>query len=258
MKHITTLLIFSICVAGILSGCSTVSSSELKTMSASQLYHNGEYVLSKKNYSDAIKYFETLQANFPFSPNMEQAQLELLYAYYEKGDYASTAVAGSRFLRLYPRSRHADYAYYLRGIAYIKQNRTIFQRIFKVNRADRSLVGVKQAFMDFRMLLTLYPHSEYAVDARQRMIYLRDILAQHELDVGMYYLRRKAYVAAANRGSSIVRHYQHAPQVEKGLAIMILSYQALGEKKLEQQAKRVLHLNFPHSHAVADVENMLG
>ncbi len=238
---------FAVIIIFFLSWVAVTAHARLKGMPETTLFMKGEQALADKSYSSAIKYFEQIQADYPFGPDIQQAQLDLLYAYYVTGDYASAVAAAGRFIRLYPRNPHADYAYYMRGLANLKMNRTLLQKLFNISPANRDLVQVRAAFADFRMLLTLYPHSYYAPDSHQYLIYLRDILARHELGVAQYYWRREAYVAAANRASYIVRHYQHAPEVEPALVIMVKSYRNLHEDQLADQALAVLRLNFPHS-----------
>ncbi len=231
-----------------LAACSTTTdpAEKFKNQSAEQIYQGGEVALAKGHESDAIQHFEALDALYPFGNNAEQAQLDLMYAYYHSGDNASAAAAAERFIRLYPRSPHADYAYYVKGLADFDQDRGWFQRFVPTDVSERDPGTARQAFDDFNALLRIYPDSVYAPDARQRMIYLRNLFAGHELHVARYYYQRKAYVAAANRANYIVQHYNGTPQVENALGLMVRCYQKLGLQTSAQQALAVLQLNYPN------------
>src|SRR5262249_40030705 len=159
-------------------------------------------------------YFNALDALYPFSANSEQALRDMIYADYKNRDYPAAQAAAERFIRLYPRSNFIDYAYYMKGMSEVYETRTFLQSLFPLNLAARDLNAPKQAFFDFRDLVQMFPDSKYAPDAHQQMIYLRNMFAEHELEVAMYYFKRSAYVAAANRASYLITHYEGTPQVE--------------------------------------------
>lgn len=246
MKRFFYSLLVLILTALLVASCANINSNNIKNLPADEMYQRGKYAMEKKNSSDAITYFEELQAQYPFSPQIEQTQLNLIYLYYRTGDYASTVAATERYLRLYPQSRFGGYVYYMKGLANFQINRTILSKLFPLNPADRDLDSVKSAFVDFRNVVRYYPDSKYAEDAHRRMIYLRDLLAEHEVTVGQYYLKRGAFVAAANRASYVVRHYQHAPVIKEALVILVKANRALHEDKLADQAQQVLALNYMH------------
>jgi len=231
----------------VINGCSSAHKSleeQYKGQSADDLYTQGEVSLNKKHYKDAVQYFEALQTIYPFGQHAEQTQLDLVYAYYKSDDQISAVAAADRFIRLYPRSEHVDYAIYLRGLANFNQKRGILQNLFYTDLSQRDFGTMKQAFGDFKLLLERFPNSSYAPDAKQRMIYLRNIFAKHELDVAKFYMRRKSYVAANNRASYIVQHLQGAPETKEALQIIAAANEALGLTKPAEDAKRVLALNY--------------
>lgn len=232
----------------VVSGCSSLTdtTTDFQNQTAGQIYQGGERALAKNEYSRAIKHFEALDTLYPFTENTEQAQLDLMYAYYQSGDNASAAATAERFIRLYPRSTHTDYAYYLKGLANFEQDRGWFLRYAWVDLSKRDPGSMRQAFNDFSQLVQLYPHSPYAPDARQRMIYLRNMFAEYELHVADYYFKRGAFVAAANRANYLVQHFDGTPQIEQALGIMVKSYRNLGLQQPAEQALQVLRLNFPH------------
>lgn len=235
-------------LSGVLAACSTTDSSqdlakEFQGFSEKQLFASGSMALAAHNYRESIKYFEALQTNYPFGDDAEQGQLDLIYAYFMTGDYASTIAAAQHFIHLYPRSKHVAYAYYMKGLANFNADRTMLQKLLPIDLAQRDVGSMRDSYNDFMVLLQLYPDSPYAADARQHLIYLRDVLAKHELIVAKFYFQRKAYVAAANRASYIVQHYQHAPQVIAALKLMVQAYRALGEEQMAVDAERVLAAN---------------
>lgn len=254
MKKILTVVLLT-GIASFLAACSTTSdpTAAFKNQSAEQIYQGGERDIATHSYSSAVKHFEALDALYPFSDRAEQAQLDLTYGYYKDGDYLSASATAERFIRLYPRSPHVDYAYYLKGLANYEQNRTWVQRYFPIDVSDRDLSGAKEAFDDFYQLVQLFPTSAYAPDARQRMIFLRNLFAKHDLAIAKYYLHHQAYVASANRASYILQHYNGAPQTEEALGILVVSNRQLGLQQPADQAMQVLQLNFPNSNVFAQL-----
>lgn len=234
-----------------LTACSTPSGQSpgdaYKGQSAQQIYDAGDQALAKKHYQDAIKHFEGLEALYPFSPYEEQTQLDTIYAYYQSNDYDSAAAAADRFIRLYPRSEHVDYAYYMRGMAHYQVNRGFASKYVNLDLAKRDLTNIKQSFDDFSQLIQLYPDSIYAPNAKARMVALRNLMAKHELEVADYYYRHQSYLAAANRANVVVEHYQQSPSIIPALGLMVRSYRALGLDDLANRALSILQYNYPNS-----------
>jgi outer membrane protein assembly factor BamD len=212
-----------------------------------RLFQDGENSLADKKYTNTIKYFEALDSLYPFGPHSQQAQLQIIWAYYKTEDYLSAEAAADRYIHLYPRDEHVDYAYYMKGLSELKANKNFFQRVFPIDDSSRDLESAKEAFFTFNDLIQLMPDSPYVPDARQRMIYLRSLFAKHELDIGEYYFKRKAYVAAANRASYIIQHYQGTPQTEAALILSVKANQALGANQAAEDALHVLTINYPSS-----------
>ena len=217
------------------------------SLNAAQLFEAGEDSMLRRDYEKATQYFETLDARYPFDAHNKQAQLDLIFAYYKSGDKGSAVAATERFIHLYPRSKHVDYAYYMRGVANFEQDRGSLNALFYLDPSDRDPSFARQAFDNFNVLLQRFPHTRYASDAHQRMLYLRDVLARYDIHVANYYMRRHAYVAAANRASYVVLHYQHSPQVMDALDIMVRAYRTMGLAARANEALHVLQLNYPNS-----------
>lgn len=213
--------------------------------SAEEIYDRATVAMQKGNYSTAVKNYEALQSLYPFDQHAEQAALNIIAAYYQNSDFPATARASDSFIKIYPRSDHVDYAYYMRGVASMYQDRSVPQRYIKVDLAERDLKSSRQAFRYFGELLQLYPTTEYYDDTRQRMIYLRNLFASHEYSVANYYFQRQAYVAAAKRAQNVFQNFQQSPYVEDALVIMLKSYNELGLEYLSEKTWEVLQLNYP-------------
>lgn len=224
-----------------------------KGKSAQEIFTKGEKSLSKKHFKDAISCFEGFDALYPFDSRAEQAQLDVIYAYYKSNDPDSAVAAADRYIRLYPMSNNVAYVYYLRGVTNMERNISWIYNAFPLDPAKRDLASMQQAFSDFHKLLEVYPDSTYCTDARKRMIYIRNLLSRHELQIAQFYLQRKAYIAAANRGSYIVQHLQGSSEIPEALAIMVKSYRALGENEPADDALRVLKMNYPNSSQLKSI-----
>jgi outer membrane protein assembly factor BamD len=209
------------------------------------LYQAAQRSLRSGNYNNAIAQLQRLEAQFPFGRYAEQAQLELIYAYYMAFRPDAARSAADRFIRLHPQHANVDYAYYLKGLAAYEQDRGFFDRFVPTDLAARDIGAARESFADFGQLLARYPASDYAPDARQRMIYLRNLLARSEIMVGRYYLSREAYVAAVNRGRNVVENYPTTPSVPDGLALMIEGYLKLNLPEPANDSLRVLAANYP-------------
>lgn len=199
-----------------------------KGYSANKLYKEANTELAKKEYSSAIKRFEALETMYPFNDYAEKAELDLIYAYYKKEDYPSAAAAAERYMHLYPRSKHVDYAYYMKGLANFKQVRGPLGNLLPMDESWRDPGTQSQAYSDFATLVQKFPESRYKANALQRMIYLRNMFAQRELNTAIYYYERKMFVAAEERASYLIKTYPQAPSAKTALAVVYYSNLALG------------------------------
>ena len=231
------------------AGCGTFSEpiDETKGWSVSRLYSEANSELRGRNYTAAIKLFETLEARYPYGRYAQQAQLEVAYAHFKEGEPALAIAAAERFIKLHPNHPNVDYAYYLRGLANFNDNLGLLHMIGRQDLTERDPKAAKDAFEAFRELVQRFPDSKYSEDARARMSYLVNALASHEVHVARYYLRRGAYVAAANRAQTALLTYPQAPANEEGLLIMVKAYDAMGLTDLRNDAERVMLKNFPNS-----------
>lgn len=239
-----------------LFGCKSLEekysqTAKMQKMSADKLYLEGKNALAKGNYATAAKYFEALDAQYPFGKYSEQSLLNLIYARYKAGDTVQSAAIAQRYIHLYPRSRHVDYAYYMKGISNFEQDYGVIRRYMPVDPALRDMTGAKEAYNDLNVFLQRFPRSRYVRDARQRLIYLRNMFARKELYAARYYFKRNSNVAAINRAARIVQQYQQAPQSEEALAIMVKANRRLGLTKEANEAFKVLRATYPQSKFIS-------
>ena len=215
--------------------------------SAQRLYSEAKDNLNSGNYEQAIKYYGKLEARYPYGRFAQQAQLELAYAHFKDNEPAQAVSAADRFIKLHPNHPSVDYAYYLRGLANFNDDLGIIGHLTGQDLTERDPKAARDAFEAFRELVTRFPDSRYTPDGIARMNYLLNALAAHEVHVARYYMRRSAYVAAANRVQFALKTYPQAPANEEGLVILVNAYNALGMNDLRDDAQRVLMKNFPNS-----------
>jgi outer membrane protein assembly factor BamD len=225
----------------------------LETLPVEGMYAEAKQSLVRGNVTRAKRYYSRLVARFPYGPYTEQSQLELAYAHYKAGDSEDASSAIDRFIRTYPTHPHIDYAYYLKALINFNRENAFLERLARLDMTQRDQGAPRQSFTDFGELLRRYPNSRYAPDARQRMVHLRNLMARHEINVGKFYLRRHAWVAAAARGQYVVEHYPQSMHDGDALAMMAESYRQLGQDKLAGDTRRVLELNHPdHAYLSGD------
>ncbi|MBZ0104175.1 MAG: outer membrane protein assembly factor BamD [Sulfuricella denitrificans] len=238
-------LILLVLVAG--CGLFPETQDETKGWSAQKLYSEAKSEMGDGNYTKAIKYFETLEARYPYGRYAQQSQLEVAYAYFKDNEPVSAIAACDRFIKLHPNHPNVDYAYYLKGLANFNEDLGLLGAIANQDLSERDPKAARDSFEAFRELVTRYPASKYTPDATQRMNYLVNALASNEVHVARYYARRGAHVAAVNRAQVALQKYPQAPATEEALAIMVKSYDALGLNDLRDDARRVLVKNHPDS-----------
>ena len=215
-----------------------------------QIYRQAERYLDSRNYDLAVRSLQALESRYPFGKYAEQAQLELIYAHYGAFETEAAIEAANRFIRLHPQHPNVDYAYYMKGLAATAADNDILARFLPLDKTRRDVSYAREAFAEFSQLVTRFPDSPYAPDAKARMVHLRNLLARHEINVANYYFRRGAYLAAANRGRYVVENFQRTPAVADGLAVMAQGYRLLGRDELAADATETLALNYPDHPAL--------
>ncbi len=235
----------ALCVAVLaLAGC---SHRKLMLNSPVALYTQAHKDMHDLDYNGAIKLYQRLTAVFPFSIQARQAELDLIYAYYRAGQDDSAIDAANTFIQQHPTHPRVDYAWYMKGVVRFPKRANPIERAFGADLSKRPPINLRKSFDAFRTVVTRFPHSRYAADAWQRMIYLRDRMAAYDLYVARYYYKRGAFVAAQRRCRLVLENYEGAPAVRGALAVTILSYDRLGLKTLAAQARQVFAANYTGS-----------
>ena len=238
-------LIFSLLIILIQIGCTSNEVPLEDRLLEKELYDQSQVRLKNGNFSSAILSLEALEARFPFGRYAEQAQAELIYAYYKNFEFEAARSSAVRFINLHPRHPHTDYAYYLKGLAAFTDDSGLFTRYFDSGLSKKDLEPAQLSFGDLSEFLSRFPNSEYAPHAKQRMIYLRNLLAEGELGIANFYMKRKAYIAAVGRAQYVIEHMPNTPQTPYALSLLVRAYKILGYEELAEENLKVLSLNYP-------------
>ena len=228
------------------AGCAGNDEERTVVNDITEAYETAKEAVDRQNYRRGVQIFEAIQARYPFSDLSRQIQLELIYAYYKAGQKEQAVEAADTFMRENPIHERVDYALYIKGLAYFEDEAGFLERRFKKDVTQRPPKEIAQSYSALRRLVDRYPASEYAPDAEQRMVFLKNRLATYENHVADYYLRRGAYVAALNRAKAALEEYNGANGNAESLRIMAEAYEELGMADLAADARRVLVLNFPN------------
>ncbi|WP_265942975.1 outer membrane protein assembly factor BamD [Dechloromonas sp. A34] len=241
-------------IALAVAGCSSLgdSTDETAGWSASKLYSEAKDAQADGTWEKAAKYLEKLESRFPYGRFAQQAQLELGYVYWKGNEPGSALAACDRFIKLHPNHPAVDYAYYLKGLINFNEDLGLVGYISSQDPTERDPKAAREAFDSFRELATRFPNSKYTPDAIKRMDYLVNALASMEVHVGRYYIKRGAYIAAANRAQFAITTYPRAPAIEEAMFILITAYDKLGMNDLRDDADRVMRKNFPNSRYYKD------
>ena len=226
------------------AGCHTHREREEKKATPDSLYKKAHKDLKSNDFNAAIKIYEQLTARFPFTDEARQSRLDLIYAYYRAGEGESATDAAETFIRENPTHPRVDYAWYVKGLVQFERTPNVIEHLFRADLTQRPPSTARKAFAAFKTVVEQYPKSEYAHDAELRMIYLRNRLANYEVYVARYYMKRGAYVAAAQRAKGCVENFDGAPAVKEALQIMVQAYDRLNLKPLADKARTVYELNY--------------
>lgn len=238
-----------IAALALLSGCA--NNDLLKTGSVAVLYQRGHKAMVSGDSEYAIKVYEALVARFPFTNEARQSRLDLIYVYYHKGEKDTALDAADQFLREEPTNPRDDYAWYMKGLINFERTPFAIERFMGVDMARKPPTDILTSISAFNTVVTRYPHSEYAHDALNRMTYLRNRLAEYDINIARYYVRRGAYLAAAERANDVIEQYDGAPAEQAALQIMLECYRRLGLTQLAANVQRVYQYNYPSGTPVA-------
>jgi outer membrane protein assembly factor BamD len=238
----------------VLAGCSSSPDDEdlvAANRGAQALYDDVKEKMKLGNFNAATSILVALDSRFPFGPLSHQVQLDLIYSYYKTTKTAQALATIDRFTRLNPNHSDVDYAFYMRGLTNMEADKNLFQDLVGIDRSDRDPSSSREAFEDFRRLIEKYPNSKYAADAQKRMLHIKSRLAKYEIAIARYYMRREAFVAAANRGRYVLEYYSDTTHVQQALEIMVESYDQLKLDDLKDNAMKTLKLNYPDSSFIS-------
>ena len=239
-----TFSIIPLLLVALLAGCGSNDKLEEEGPGAEELYEEANRALKSKNYPQAIQLYRSLSVRFPFGRHAEQAMLDMAYAQFKGGQNDAAIESLDRFLRTYPTHPNVDYAWYLKGLVNYNETMSFLRRILPGRASDRDQQAAHQAFRDFQELIRRHPDSRYVADARQRMVFLRNIMAEYEIQVGEYYERRKAWIAALNRARYVIENYPGAPASIDALKLMARSYEKLEMPELAADTRLVLEESY--------------
>lgn len=235
-----------------LFGCHTTTKDErYNNMSPTEIYRQGVKNVNKHRYTEAVDDFEALESRYPFGEYADKAQLGAVYAYYLNEDFPAALPAVERFIRMYPRHPNVDYAYYLKGLIHFEESLGFFGKYLPIEASERDPTSAKKALNAFYDLAKAFPNSVYTEDALQRIIYLRNTLAESELVAARFYMTKGAYIAAANRASYIIANFDQTPSLPEALFIAVQANRELGLNRLAEDNLKVLAYNYPRSEFLA-------
>lgn len=240
-------LVSALLLAGLLAGCSSTTVDKTAGWSPNRIHSEAQDEMNSGAYDKAVPLLEKLEGRAAGTPLAQQAQIDKAYAHYKAGEKAQAIATLDRFMKLHPASPALDYALYLKGLVNFNDNLGLFSFLSRQDLSERDQKAAKEAFESFNELVTRYPDSRYAPDARARMRYTVNALAQYEVHVARYYYTRGAYVAAVSRAQQALADYRDAPALEEALYILTQSYDKLGMTELRDDARRVLDQNYPNS-----------
>lgn len=265
MRLILIKFLFIGCLSLALSGCGTLdtlgnmfsggsdsSEDEYVGWDVQKFRSEAKAAVDAGSYDKAVKLYEAIQTRYPFGDTAAQTELDLAYAYYKAGKHEEAVATADRFIKMNPRSAGVDYALYLKGLANYNRDIGFIDRFLPTDTSQRDQNKAQTAYNNFKELITRFPNSRYVADAKLRMIALNNNLAMHEVHIARYYMKRKAFVAAASRASDVVERYQGTPAVPYALQVMQEAYTELGMADLAKDAARVYDLNYPNGPPVTE------
>ncbi|MFT4938402.1 MAG: outer membrane protein assembly factor BamD [Paraglaciecola sp.] len=237
-----------------MAGCSSTPDEgdlDLANRGPESLYQDAKEKMRLGNFNAATATLSALDSRFPFGPLSHQVQLDLIYSYYKTGKSDQAIATIDRFTRLNPNHSDIDYAIYMRGLTNMDSDNNLFQDLVGIDRSDRDPTNSREAFEDFRRLIQKYPDSKYAADAQKRMLFIKSRLAKYEIAIARFYMRREAFVAAANRGRYVLEYYSDTNHVQEALEIMVECYDQLKLDTLKDNVMKTLKLNYPDSSFIS-------
>lgn len=234
----------------LLAACSS-NKSKPEDLAEQEYYQQAHKLIESNNFISAIERLKQLESHYPFGRYAEQAQLEMMYAYFMMSDSESVLATSERFIRLHPLHEQVDYAYYLRALATYEMAFPFVER-FSDDKVERDPSALKDAFAYFAEILVRFPDSPYVPDSRARMVYIKERLAAHEINAIHYLMKRHSFVAAANRATSVLLNFQRTSAVPEALALQVEAFRELKMLDEANTALSLLQANYPDYKQLKD------
>ena len=209
-------------------------------------YDQAQRRIKVNNYFGAIESLQRLEAQYPFGKFAEQAQIDLVYCYFMNGETEAAHSSAERFIRLHPRHPNIDYAYFMKGLSSYTRDREFLTRVSDTDLSNRDISGAKESFAELTEFLTRFPDSQYAPYAKQRNVYLRNMIAKNELAAADYYYSINAYVGAIRRANYVIENIPNSSENYRALKILENCYEALGYSELLEDVRVVININYPN------------
>jgi len=239
MKNKFFILLISVMI---LMSCASTEQDEAEPAEVI-LYRMAQDRMNAQNFMGAVESLARIERFYPFGVYAEQARADLIYAHYMTGDYDQAYAASEKFIRLYPRNTNIDYAYFMKGMTGYYADDGLLGNIFSLSLAKRDISGAMQSYADLTEFLIRYPESEYIDSARERLIFLRNLIASSELDGAEYYMKRGAYLAALKRANYVLKNIPNSTETERALDIMRRSFIELGYEEYAEKISSVEVIN---------------
>jgi outer membrane protein assembly factor BamD len=244
--HLMKFILLAFCAT--LLGCSSLEvREETSGWSAERIYREAHEAMGDGNYTRAVELFESLEARYPYGRYAQQAILESAYANFRLAETDAAIASCDRFIRMYPNHINVDYAYYLKGLVYFRENQGVFGYLYEQDLSERDPHSLQESFEAFQELVNRFSESRYAEDSKDRMVYLANAMGMHQVHAARYYYNRGAYLAAINRAQRSLTNHPMTPSNEEALGLMIASYEKLGMGDLANDTRRILESSFPDS-----------
>ena len=208
-------------------------------------YDQAQRRMTAKNFYGAIEALEAIESRYPFGKYAEQAQVELIYAHFMNSETEASHSAAEKFIRLHPRHPNIDYAYFMKGLSSYTRDREFLTRVSDTDLSNRDISGAKESFAELTEFLTRFPDSQYVPYAKQRNVYLRNMIAKNELAAADYYLTIDAHVGAIRRANYVIENIPNSSENYRALKVLELSYEALGYSELLDDIRVVININYP-------------
>ena len=231
-----------------LISCGVKKDSELPQVytgyAASFIYAKAHQQMQNNDYFDAIRSYKSLVSQYPFTKLSERGMVELVYVYYMNDDTTMSLALGKQFIKMYPHSKYKGYVYYMIGVIAFEDGRGILQTYVPYDMNYHDPTSYENAYLNFSKAIKIDPKGNFVPDAKRRMVFINNTIAQHYYDVAYFYYKRGAYNAAIDRSFQVITDYPQSMVVKSALILVIKAYKKLGLYDQAQQNIIVFEKNY--------------